>query len=126
MTHADRIMVIAGHTRSPLLGAGSYSGIPRHNVSRLSSATGRNVENARQQIQGRGSSLVMTITRAGAVIIFAASAGAAGAADELASAGRLTTAVAPAAAALTTVVIDGSTVYDAPRLFGAYRGQLGK
>lgn len=68
----------------------------------------------------------MTINRTGAVIFCALLAGTAGAADELASAGRLTTSVAPMAAALTTVVIDGSTVYDAPRLFGAYRDQLGK
>ncbi len=68
----------------------------------------------------------MTINRASAVIICALFAGIAGAADDLASTGHLATSVAPVAAALTTVVIDGSTVYDAPRLFGAYRAQLGK
>src|SRR5689334_14289716 len=67
----------------------------------------------------------MTISSVRAVIIYALLAGTAGAADELASSARLTTTVAPAAA-LTTVVIDGSSVYDAPRLFGAYRAQLGK
>src|SRR5437868_3864020 len=68
----------------------------------------------------------MTINRASAVIICALFAGIAGAADDFASTGHLATSVAPVAAALTTVVIDGSTVYDAPRLFGAYRAQLGK
>ena len=62
------------------------------------------------------------------VIIFSGLAAAgAGAADELTAASGLTTqAVAPIAATLTTVVVDGSTVYDAPRLFGAYRSALGK
>jgi len=73
----------------------------------------------------------MTINRAlhsTLVIIFSCLAAAsASAADELTAANGLTTqAVAPIAATLTTVVVDGSTVYDAPRLFGAYRGVLGK
>jgi hemolysin activation/secretion protein len=95
-------------------------------VSRLSSATDHIEENARHDFQARGCTLVMTINRASLVIIFATlTAGAA--ADELTASARLaTTAVAPVAAALTTVVVNGSTVYDAPRLFGAYRGELGK
>jgi len=68
----------------------------------------------------------MTINRASLVIIFATLAAGA-AADELTASARLTTtAVAPIGAALTTVVVNGSSVYDAPRLFGAYRGELGK
>lgn len=77
----------------------------------------------------------MTISRtdsrhAALVIIFSIAGIAPAAAQELV-ANRLTTqsvgtAVVPAAAALTTVVVDGSTVYDAPRLFGAYRDSLGK
>jgi hemolysin activation/secretion protein len=88
----------------------------------------RNVENARHVFPGRGCSLTMTISRASLVIIFATSlAAVAHAADDLTAANRLTTsAAALPAAALTTVVVNGSTVYDAPRLFGAYRGQLGK
>jgi hemolysin activation/secretion protein len=67
-------------------------------------------------------------TKAALVIIFAGlAAPGAHAADELAANQRLTnTAIAPVAASLTTVVVSGSTVYDAPRLFGAYRGALGK
>jgi hemolysin activation/secretion protein len=73
----------------------------------------------------------MTISReiqSTLVIIAGALAAAhAGAAEQLSAANRLTTqAVAPVAATLTTVVVNGSTVYDAPRLFGAYRDQLGK
>lgn len=46
--------------------------------------------------------------------------------------GALTTSVkvppqaAPAPAALTTVIVDGSTVYSPPQLFAAYRDQLGR
>jgi hemolysin activation/secretion protein len=74
---------------------------------------------------------MMTISReitATLVIISATlAAPVARAADELTANHTLTsTAVAPVAAALTTVVVSGSTVYDAPRLFGAYRGELGK
>ena len=74
---------------------------------------------------------MMTISReiTATLVIISAALGAplAGAADELAANRTLTTtAVAPVAAALTTVVVSGSTVYDAPRLFGAYRGELGK
>ncbi|HTU67633.1 MAG TPA: ShlB/FhaC/HecB family hemolysin secretion/activation protein [Steroidobacteraceae bacterium] len=67
------------------------------------------------------------VRRAAAVIIFAAISQPACEAQELTAANSLTTqAVAPAAAALTTVIVDGSSVYDAPRLFGAYRDSLGK
>src|SRR4051812_36770670 len=50
-------------------------------------------------------------------------------AADLLAAGRLTTSPAasvPAAAALTTVIVSGSSVYDAPRLFDAYGTELGK
>jgi hemolysin activation/secretion protein len=69
----------------------------------------------------------MTITRASLVIIFATLASGARAGDEAYAANLLTTVTpAPGVAALTTVVVNGSTVYDAPRLFGAYRAELGK
>jgi hemolysin activation/secretion protein len=69
----------------------------------------------------------MTITRASVVIICCALSGVATGGEELAASSGLTTrAIVPVAVALTTVVVDGSTVYDASRLFGAYRGQLGK
>jgi hemolysin activation/secretion protein len=79
----------------------------------------------------RGRERFMTISReirAGLVIISAICAAHGRAvAEDLAANQLLTTStVAPAAAALTTVVITGSTVYDTPRLFGAYRGELGK
>lgn len=73
----------------------------------------------------------MTISRgitASLVIISTLGTSSAFAADELSANARLTTASAavPVAASLTTVVVSGSTVYDATRLFGAYRGELGK
>src|SRR4051812_33347452 len=69
----------------------------------------------------------MTITRACLVIILSTLAAAADGADETYAANRLTTLPpSPGAAALTTVVVSGSTVYDAPRLFGAYGTELGK
>jgi hemolysin activation/secretion protein len=87
----------------------------------------RYVENARHDLFGRGCSLIMTISRASLVIIFAAFAVGTHAADERTASARLTTpAAALPAAALTTVVVNGSTVFDAQRLFGAYRGQLGR
>ena len=69
-----------------------------------------------------------TMQRAAIVIIAAGLTPVISAAPaELAATGRLTTAavVAPAVA-LTTVVVSGSSVYDAPRLFGAYGSELGK
>jgi hemolysin activation/secretion protein len=78
----------------------------------------------------RGLERLMTISReitASLVIIAALGAHGSAVAQELAANQRLTTAGgATGAAALTTVVVTGSTVYDAPRLFGAYRGELGK
>ncbi len=73
----------------------------------------------------------MTISReiTASLVIIAAALGAHGSAvaGDLAANQRLTTpGGATGAAALTTVVVTGSTVYDAPRLFGAYRGELGK
>jgi hemolysin activation/secretion protein len=83
------------------------------------------------KIPARGNELFMTISRAlkSTLVIFfgGLAASHAGAADELSAANRLTTqAVVPVAVTLTTVVVTGSSVYDAPRLFGAYRGELGK
>ena len=61
------------------------------------------------------------------IILSGVAAAQAAGADELtASSGLTTQAVAPVAATLTTVVVNGSTVFDAPRLFGAYRDSLGK
>jgi hemolysin activation/secretion protein len=67
--------------------------------------------------------------RAGSIVIIAA--GAAGVAP--AGAGELTTSTrspAPSvpapSATLTTVIIDGSSVYSTPQLFAAYRDQLGR
>src|SRR5262245_31191622 len=81
--------------------------------------------NFRARGQGRLKTISREITASLVIISFSSGAGAAG--EDLAANQRLTTsAVAPVAAALTTVVVSGSTVYDAPRLFGAYRGELGK
>jgi hemolysin activation/secretion protein len=79
----------------------------------------------------RGQGRKMTISReiTATLVIISATLGAhtRAAAEDLAANQRLTTsAAAPMAAALTTVVVSGSTVYDTPRLFGAYRGELGK
>jgi hypothetical protein len=91
MAHGDRIMVIAGLNPIPSYGAGTYSGIPRCNVSRISSVAKRVVENARHEVFVRGYGRVMTITRASLVIIFTTLAGAAGAPDAILAAVRLTT-----------------------------------
>jgi hemolysin activation/secretion protein len=82
-------------------------------------------------IRARGFERVMTISReirSVAIVIIATALGLpATGAEPLATNQRLTTFGAPPAAAmLTTVVVSGSTVYDAARLFGAYRVELGK
>jgi hemolysin activation/secretion protein len=65
--------------------------------------------------------LVRDVLRLALVIIFTGISGHAATASE-----PLTTPAAKAAPALTTVVVDGSSVYAAPALFAAYRDQLGR
>jgi hemolysin activation/secretion protein len=76
------------------------------------------------------------IVHALALAFAPASAGASGAADATGTARRRTTIATPAASAglatsnlaaatLTTVIVDGATVYTIPQLFPAYRDQLG-
>jgi hemolysin activation/secretion protein len=69
-----------------------------------------------------------TIVAAALVIIFTGVFGSGARARSPAQVAALTTSkpVVAAAAALATVVVDGSTAYDAARLFVAYRDQLGR